>query len=276
MNRHITWVVCAAIVWAGWATGRAGATTITLKQGVNGYAGCTDTYIDADNPNTNYGEQWYMHLYMSNHNPKRSDLVKFDLAGQIPAGQTIVSATLGLWVYQIVDMTSGDWADVAPYRVRGTRGWVENQATWNVFKGSTYWATAGCENTSFDRYGAYDGTAIRFTKDSPVNCYYTWDVTSSVQTWYAGSEANNGWLVRIVAHDGGTDGLSMNTSESSSASYRPYLTITYVPEPATVSLLALGGTGLLARCGRRARGCRRRQSTSEPNGFPLVRQRRFR
>jgi len=247
MRRHITSIVAAAILVAGWCGGAVRATTITLIQGVNGYTGCTDTFIDAENPNTNYGEQWYMHLYMSSHNPKRSELVKFDLSGQIPAGQTIVSATLGLWVYQVVDMTSGDWADVAPYRVRGTRTWVENQATWNVFRGSTYWATAGCENTSWDRYGTYDGTAIRFTKNSEVNRYYTWDVTSSVQTWYAGSEANNGWLVRIVDHDGGTDGVSMNASESSSPSYRPYLTITYVPEPGTLGLLALGGAALMRK-----------------------------
>lgn len=245
MTRVFVWVAVIVILVGGWCAPPAPAATITLKQGVDGYTGCTDTYIDADNPNANYGEQWYMHLYMSNHHPKRSGLIKFDLTGQIPPGQTIVSATLGLWVYQVVDMTGDDWADVAPYRVRGTRAWVESQATWNVFKGSTYWATPGCENTSFDRYGTYDGTAIRFTRYSQVNRYYTWDVTSSVQTWYAGSEANNGWLIRIVQHDGGSDGLSMNTSESSSVSYRPYLTITYVPEPATLSALGLGALVLI-------------------------------
>jgi len=44
---------------------------------------------------------------------------------------------------------------------------------------------------SWDRCGTYDGTAIPLTKDSEVNRYYNWDVTSSVQTWYAGGASSS-------------------------------------------------------------------------------------
>lgn len=237
-------VIVCFIVSAG---SSAQAATITLKQGVNGYTGCSDTYIDAENPNVNSGSQWYMHLYMSTHDPERSDLIRFNLAGQIPSGQTIVSATLYLWVYQLVDMTSGDWLDVAPYRVGTYRDWQETQATWNVFKTNTYWGLPGCEYVPSDRSGTYDGQAVRFTRDSAVNRYYSWDVTASVQAWYSGQQNNNGWLIRGVQHDGGTDGISFNAKESGSADYRPYLEITYVPEPASLILFAFAPTLLRRR-----------------------------
>lgn len=202
----------------------ASAVTVVLKQGVNGYTGCTDTYMDSQNPTQNYGSLSYMHLYMSNHAPRRSILIRFDLTGIIPPGATLRSATLSLYLYQVVDMTSGDWLMVGPYRIRNYRDWVETQATWDCFKASTYWSTAGCENTSWDRYGTYD-SYLYFYSTSQVNTYYHWNVTASVQAWLEGAQ-NNGWLLRTIDHDGGTDGVSFDSKESSVSS-RPYLTIVY-------------------------------------------------
>jgi len=224
MRRGLTWLVACLAVVASAAS--ATAATVVLKQGVGGYAGCADTFIDKQSETTNYGSLWYLHLYAASHDPRRSVLVRFNLDGVIPPGSAVQSATLSLWVYQLVDMGSGDWLQVGPHRLRNYRDWVESQATWLVFKGTTYWATPGCESTTWDRYGTPD-SYLTFYNTSSVNQYYHWNVTQSVQAW-VGGEQNNGWLVRMVAHDGGTEGLSFNAKESAEA-YRPYLTIVYDP-----------------------------------------------
>jgi len=219
------------------------AVTKVLKQGVDSYTGCSDTYIDVDSPTGNFGSLWYMHMYMRSDDPERSLLLRFDLAGQIPSGSVIQSATLSVWLYQLVDFSSSDWMQVGPYRIRDYRDWVETQVTWNVFKGTTYWSAPGCENTSWDRYGSPD-SYLYFYNTSAVNAYYHWNVTSSVQAWFAGAQ-NHGWLLRAIAHDGGNDGLSFNAKESSEA-YRPYLTIVYDP-PVVVEQSTWGGIKALFR-----------------------------
>lgn len=232
--------ICLGILAAATS---ASALTKVLKQGVDGYTGCSDTYIDVDSPTSNFGGLWYMHMYIRSDDPERSDLIRFSLDGVIPSGSVIQSATLSVWLYQLVDMTSSDWISVGPYRLRDYRDWVETQATWNVFKGSTYWSTPGCENTSWDRLADPD-SYLYFYNTSPVNTYYHWNVKPSVQAWMAGAQ-NHGWLLRAQYHDGGNDGLSFNAKESDSA-YRPYLTIVYEP-PVSVEQSTWGGIKSLFR-----------------------------
>ncbi len=225
------------------------ADTLVLKHGVGGYSGTTDAYIDSQSPDTNYGTPWYMHVYMYNNAPRRSGLIRFDLTGRIPPMSIIHSATLSLWCYQVVDMDSNDYLYVAPFRVGQYRPWVETEATWNRFRGTSYWSSPGCEGWQWgDRSQTYDGTPVLFTKDSQVNRYYHWDVTASVQAWYQGT-ANNGWLLRATSHDGvAGEGVSFNTREGG-IDYRPYLTIQYtvIPEPGSLTALMAGVATLLCR-----------------------------
>jgi hypothetical protein len=213
------------------------ADQILLKNGFSGYAGTTDTYIDEDNELANYGSLWYMQVYMQSSNSDEACLVRFDLSGKIPANAQINSATLSLWVNELTDITSSDVIQVGPYRIRQFKDWNETQANWTYFKGSSLWASGGCENTSFDRLASPD-SSLYFTNTSQINRYYNWDVTASVSAWYGG-EQNNGWLLRAVNHDGGTDGIKMNTKDGGS-DYRPYLIINYdiIPEPASICLFA--------------------------------------
>ncbi len=245
--------LAAAAVLAALLIAPCAADTLVLKHGVDGYYGTTDTYIDQQSADSNYGTAFYVHLYMYNDNPRRSGLIRFDLTGVLPPLSVIHSATLSLWCYQVVDMDSNDWLYVAPFRVGPARAWVETEATWNRFRGTSYWSLPGCEGWQYgDRSQSPDGTPILFTRDSQVGRYYHWDVTSSVQAWYSGT-ANNGWLLRVTSHDGaGGEGVSFNTREAGTGN-RPYLTIQYtvIPEPGSLTVLAAGVAGFCFR--RRAK-----------------------
>lgn len=231
-SRHVVLVFACVFGVSGPAMAEHAETVLKYNPGQPGHTNVYDTYIAASNPTTNYNGLWYGHITRKYHNPEKNTLVRFELPNWVyDPSVTIHSAKLGLWVYQLVGLNvSGDWVDVGPYRVNPNRDWIDSQATWNVFKGSSYWSTPGCEHESFDRVSSYD-SLLRFVKDSVVNRYYEWTVTGSVNTWKSGT-TNRGWNVRVFQHDGGPEeGISVNLTESSSPSYRPYLKLDWTQTP---------------------------------------------
>ncbi len=226
---------------------------IVLKHGVNGYYGTTDTWIDYSNKTANYGSSSEMEVRMFNYEPRKSGLVKFNLAGQLPSNPwlRITSATLSLYLWRIEEMSSSDYMYIGPYMIRDYKDWVESQATWYVFKGSTYWAQEGCENTTYDRYASPDST-ICFYSTSSTGIYYNWNVTNSVKKWVEEGKPNNGWLIRGYAHDGGSETLVFGTKDGTLGA-RPVLTINYtiIPEPTSIMALGMGMVTLLGAIRRR-------------------------
>ncbi|MCL6519043.1 MAG: DNRLRE domain-containing protein [Armatimonadetes bacterium] len=226
---------------------------IVLKHGSGGYYGTTDTWIDYSNPSTNYGSSTEMNVKMFSSSPRNSGLIKFDLTGQLPNNPwlRITSATLSLYLVRLEEFGSGDWMYIGPYMIRDYKDWVENQANWNVFKGSTYWATAGCENTTWDRYPNPD-SLVYFYYGMAAGIYYNWNVTNSVKKWVEEGKPNNGWLMRAYSHDGGGDVVVFATKEGS-LGVRPKLTINYtiIPEPASILALSMGVLTLIGAARRR-------------------------
>jgi hypothetical protein len=77
---------------------------------------------------------------------------------------------------------------------------------------------------------------------STVGSPFTWNsptLLSDVKTWYANASTNHGW--EMINNGEGTGGSvkTFYTKEFSDASVHPVLTITFVPEPATIGLVAL-------------------------------------
>ena len=227
-----------AILFISLLTAQAAAeraeTVLKYNPGQPGHTNSYDTYINRDAPTTNYNGNWYGYITRkTDSTPEKNTLVRFDLPSWVyDSSVTLHGAKLGLWVYGLVDLDqSYDWVDIGAYRINPTRDWVDSQATWNVFKTNTYWATAGCESTTSDREGDDGVNLLRFTRDSQINRYYEWTVTGSVNTWKSGT-ANRGWNVRVKSFDGGPEeGISVNLTESSSAAYRPYLKLDWTQTP---------------------------------------------
>jgi predicted phosphodiesterase len=190
--------------------------TISFQDGVaptSAYAGTADTTLEQASPNANFGAK--PSLYVDGDDGSgvdRSALVKWNLSG-IPAGSLVESASITL---RITDSTSNR------YDVYGVlRPWVEGEATWQNAANGSAWATTGALATS-DR-GAALGTVTG--SNGTVSVSLNGEGLSLVQSWIDGG-TNAGVL---LANSSNRDGLDLASREGSTNSYRPKLTITYLP-----------------------------------------------
>ncbi|HIV72894.1 MAG TPA: DUF4347 domain-containing protein, partial [Candidatus Aquabacterium excrementipullorum] len=203
-----------------------GAVSVTFQEGVNGYTGTQDTYIDKATPGTSYGSSTTLKVDDGSPNDMQT-LIRFDNLfgngpGQIPLGSTITSASLTIYV------TNNDVADVVSiYRV--LINWSE---------GSTY--------TSLVNGVATDGSEAQasslYTLDAGISGAATLTgLAAAVQAW-ANGETNYGFL--IATGTSAADDWTIASSEAATASQRPVLSVTYTPPaPPVVDLDANNSTG---------------------------------
>lgn len=189
------------------------ASTVTFRQGIDGYSGTVDTYIREAAPSTSHDGasfEWDGSDPVGNEN---FGLIRFDDIigtdpGQIPPDTIIHSATLTYYVYDI-----GDPADVNEVSI----DWSET-VTYNGFGGA-----AGVQP---EDYGAYVGSASGNTGAQSI------DVTASLAAWASDPSSNHGWIFRPTS--GG--GVEVRSSEYNGViGQRPFLTVEYSP-PTAVTL----------------------------------------
>jgi hypothetical protein len=188
-------------------------TTVSFRQGVDGYSGTVDTYIrehEADTSHDGVSFEW------DGSDPNGEEnfaLIRFEDifgtgAGQIPLGVTIQSATLTYYVYDV-----GNLADVNEVSIY----WSED-VTYNGFGGD-----AGVQA---DEYGASVGSASGNTGIQSI------DVTASLTTWASDPSSNHGWIFRPT----GTGGVEVHSSEYVTVDQRPLLTVEYnIPTAVTLA-----------------------------------------
>ena len=184
-----------------------------FQQGIAGYAGTQDTWIDQSNPNTSYGESGVRVSDDDVANSVFSDqrgqaLLRFDglfgaSVGQIPPGAQIVSAHLTI---QIADDIDNPLFDPDFFVHRMLVPWTES-STWNTLGAGVQLGTEAIASADHST-----GAVAKTTR--------TFDVTASVQAWVDGA-ANLGWLIQSA----GTDRWEFRSSQWPQLAERPMLVV---------------------------------------------------
>jgi len=234
--------VLAAVVLIG--IGARADVTIEFRQGLNGYLGVSDTMLNKQSNEHNYGASTLIVAQDEGPYPAKAILIRFEDVfgsgqGQVPYGQTITNATLGFFLDSddidnlslmkgltnyplIVNVPDFGSKDDAP----ATLGEVSR---YQRATGQLEWGppTGVGPQPDVD----YD-TTMRTTVDytySSVGTFIELNVTAVVSAWYEGQLANCGLLVHGTTSNTAS---SFCSSEYLPAAVRPYLKITYEPPPA--------------------------------------------
>ncbi|MCW3105429.1 MAG: hypothetical protein JWO09_3869 [Bacteroidetes bacterium] len=161
----------------------------------------------------------------------RRSVIKFDVAGSIPAGATITSVTLTLSMDQTISgpnsiglyTLSTNWGEGSSFAGGGGGGGAAsatNDATWiHTFYPGSMWTNPG---------GDYNASASATTAVNGVGAY-TWNssqMASDVQAWLDAGATNFGWEL-IGDESVSSTAKRFASREFSSATEQPMLAVTY-------------------------------------------------
>jgi hypothetical protein len=189
-------------------------------------------------------------------------LFQFDIASQIPANATIESVSLTLnATIEPGSMAVGSdfnlqrvlvsWGEGSGTGNQGTAASI-NEVTWNSrFHDVTTWSSpGGVAGTDFSSTVSgsifISGTGAKVWSSTP-------ELVADVQHWLDNPAENFGWMLLSTSEDMAFSAKRFATRENGIPALRPSLSIQYtvVPEPATVTLAALGLATLAWRRFRR-------------------------
>lgn len=201
--------------------------TLSFRQGENNgfgvYTGASDTWIDETlaNADTNFGADTVLRVDLGSGTDRQS-LIRFSgifgtNPGQIIPGVSITSASLTINVEN---------AGLSRNPSRMLQDWDASTLTWNNAKlgGNT---VAGIQPDGSEALA--EPTAFNANTLGP----WVLDVTAIVQDWSNGAP-NYG----VLFHRTNTDALSFTSSEGTTITQRPLLTVAYnVPEPGTAGFV---------------------------------------
>lgn len=179
------------------------------------FAAVADTYLQNTPPNQTNGQAEFLQVLAFNAFAGNRALVRFEFESSLPAGAEILDAALVLRL--VLHQPASH--ELGVYRL--TRSWVEAEATWSKPATSGAWSTPGGDFASATATLAIDASFM-------VGGVVSWDVTSDVTAFFDGSLSNHGWLLKH-ANDTAMNGeaLRFGARESTTASERPQLTISY-------------------------------------------------
>ena len=212
-------------------------------------------------------------IFSGNNNTpaKRRGLIAFDVAANVPAGATITGVELSMYLANAPNtnnQTIGlhkmlfNWgentADTSSPAVSGAGNGVPalaGDATWNEnFFGTSTWASLGTTTgpgaTNAFVTPASGSAVVGGAIDNQQKWLTTGGLVADVQAWLNSPSTNFGWAI-VNANETSSQTMkafysrqaTLNNGGSGTAinpAWRPTLTITYVPEPASAMLLLVG------------------------------------
>lgn len=152
--------------------------TLALKQGVAGYQGCRDTYLDSGSPGVNFGNTLYKNIGAL---PQTAMAIQFDLPETL-MNKSVHQARLKLYCWSVSNFFQDSVFKLYPL----AEPWDENSATWVIRNSAQSWASSG---------GTREGSPICQVPIQNQAFYPEFDVTQIVQQWALGTRPNNGLIL---------------------------------------------------------------------------------
>ncbi|MBN2358940.1 MAG: DNRLRE domain-containing protein, partial [Deltaproteobacteria bacterium] len=187
--------------------------TVSLRQGVDGYSGVSDTYLNKWDPDMIYGDRSEIYVREGGN---KVILVKYDLS-PLPAGAIIIKATLLLTFFE--RSNSGE-LDVGSFMVQ-TR-WNASEANWVKNASGEAWCVAGCGGAGTD-YLVPASASEHFATASGM---HEWNVTDFAKHWLDDPGNNQGVLLLATSHTAAVE-YGAYSSDSGNVAGRPTLYIDY-------------------------------------------------
>jgi len=248
------WVLATTILVSSWiATGEQ--LELTFQNGLNDYHGTLDTMLHGGYKETaiaNFGKTQKIIVSgvpwaLTGH--KCSMLIKFDKiigknANQIPPGAKIISASLGLYKFEITPINEGQYKSnfislfpmLSDFEFGSGEGKPqENSVCFSFRKYSVelpgYWGNKNHEEAgpvSDVDYDRAKGVSADL-KLAESNVWINWDISKIAAAWPANPDSNRGILLYATSTD---EGIIVASADYPDIQFRPKLTVKFeiIPE----------------------------------------------
>jgi hypothetical protein len=180
-----------------------------------------DCYYRQLAPNTNHNTT-ELKIGDNSDNNEAVTLIKFDFSAPELAGAIITpgSVVASLWYFDEAGANNRTY-----YWRKSLRDWVENQATWTIWKTSNNWATAGGNNAEDREATASASLAITDTTHNERQ-WTNW-TESDLEPMLGPSGVNNGFSNSVGDNQGEGDQRFFRSSAYTTASQRPKMVFEY-------------------------------------------------
>ena len=227
------------------------APTVSRTSSTIGIGASKDnTLYESSSGNISNGAGQFFFVGNTNNGSRRRGVIAFDIAGNVPTGSTITSATLRLHVSKTrvgsrtVDLHRllADWGEGSSNVGGGGGGGASattNDATWvHRFFNTIQWSSNG---------GDFSNTVSASKSVGGEGATYTWGSTAQmvadVQGWLDDPSTSFGWLLK--GNEGTRSAKRFDTKENGTLSNRPALTVEFtipsLPPPAPTLLAPASG-----------------------------------